>query len=98
MLQNIVSEDDEQVEAWYLLAYSLFKLKKYLNAEECCQNVKNLIIKLKIVDPELEAGTLEIYNEVRKYVKDIQKDEQEDDGFETVSEDEGSSENEEMKE
>ena len=64
LLEGIVAEDDENVEAWYLLAFSLFRLKKYATAEECCSNVRNLILKFKIVDPDLESGTLEIYNEI----------------------------------
>lgn len=64
VLETVVQEDDETVEAWYLLAFSFVSLKKYVNAEECCKNVKNLIIKFKILDPELEAGTREIYEQV----------------------------------
>lgn len=33
LLENIVSEDDEIIEAWYLLAYSFFNRKKWSNAE-----------------------------------------------------------------
>ena len=64
--ESVIGDDDENVEAWYLLAFALFRLKKYATAEECCTNVKNLIIKLKIVDSELEAGTMEIYQEIIK--------------------------------
>ena len=64
--ESVIGDDDENVEAWYLLAFALFRLKKYATAEECCTNVKNLIIKLKIVDSELEAGTMEIYQEILK--------------------------------
>ena len=66
ILETVVGDDDENVEAWYLLAFALFRIKKYATAEECCLNVRNLIIKLKIVDPDLEAGTREIYEEVTK--------------------------------
>ena len=59
-----MQDDDERVEAWYLLAFALFRLKKNATAEECCINVRNLILKLMIVDPELEAGTREIYEEL----------------------------------
>jgi len=54
------------VEAWYLLAFSFVSLKKYVNAEECLKNVKNLILKFKIIDAELEAGSLELYAQVQK--------------------------------
>ena len=42
-------------------------MKKYATAEECCVSVRNLILKLKIVDPDLEAGTREIYEEILKW-------------------------------
>ena len=54
------------VEAWYLLAYSLFKLKKWVSAGDCCKSVKNLILKFKINDPDLESGTREIWEVVQK--------------------------------
>ena len=44
----LVSENDEMPEAWYLLAFSYFNLKKYQNAHECCKNVKTMMIKLKM--------------------------------------------------
>lgn len=74
VLTMIVSEDDERVEAWYLLAFSLFRLDKYKNAKECCENVRNCILKLKMSDPELEAGTLEIYESVQKKLASKNKD------------------------
>ena len=45
ILEGVVGDDDECIEAWYLLAFALFRLKKYATAEECCTNVKNLAIK-----------------------------------------------------
>ena len=47
-----------------MLAFSFVSLKKYVNAEECLKNVKNLILKFKIIDPELEAGSMELYAQV----------------------------------
>ena len=29
VLESVVADDDERVEAWYLLAFGLFRLKKY---------------------------------------------------------------------
>jgi len=66
VLESVINEDDETVEAWYLLAFCLFKLKKYTTAEECCKNVQQLAVKFKVVNPELEAGTLEIYEGIKK--------------------------------
>ena len=48
VLDTVVSENDEMPEAWYLLAFSYFNLKKYQNAHECCKNVKTMMIKLKM--------------------------------------------------
>ena len=64
ILEGVVGDDDECIEAWYLLAFALFRLGKNATAEECCLSVKNLILKLKVIDPELEAGTREIYEEI----------------------------------
>lgn len=83
VLELIVQEDDSCVEAWYLLAFSFYNLKKYNRAKNCCKNVQEMATKLKYVDKELEAGTIEIWNGC---VKELGTD-HEDDGFETVSED-----------
>ena len=106
LLEGIVAEDDENVEAWYLLAFSLFRLKKYATAEECCSNVRNLILKFKIVDPDLESGPLEIYNEIQSWKakkQPIQNKEDEDiDGEDWATESEeavdADDDDEEMKE
>ena len=54
------------IEAWYLLAFCQFRLLKYKDALTCCKNVKDLYIKQKCNDPELQAGTKEIYDEINK--------------------------------
>ena len=66
MLETVIKEDDERVEAWYLLAFSNFNLKKWVSAQDCCMQVKSCMVKQKIRDTELEEGTREIYNEVQK--------------------------------
>ena len=99
VLDTIVKEDDEIVESWYLLAFAFFKLKKWASALDCCKSVKDLIIKQKIHDPELEAGTLEIYTNVMKETGgDLEELDNEDDGFETMSEESGDDSDVEMKE
>ena len=107
VLETVVGDDDERVEAWYLLAFGLFRLKKYATAEECCQNVKNLIIKFKIVDPDLEAGTKEIYDEICKWkakqtsgqaaVENAEDDEWATDSEEDIDGDEADGDDVEMK-
>lgn len=106
ILDTIVLDNDEMPEAWYLLAFSYFNLKKYLNAKECCKNVRTQMIKLKMdkdTDPsilELKAGWEEVSKAIAKALgrKDLDSedeqmkggagadDEAEDDGFETMSE------------
>lgn len=39
VLEIIIKEDDESLEAWYLLAFSLFKRQKWASAKECCLNI-----------------------------------------------------------
>ena len=66
-MDTIVSENDENPEAWYLLAFSYFNLKKYQNAHECCKNVKTMVIKLKMAhDDELRAGYDELWAAILK--------------------------------
>jgi predicted Zn-dependent protease len=114
VLDTIVSENDEMPEAWYLLAFSYFNLKKFQNAHECCKNVKTMIIKLKMTpeeSQELRTGQEELLGAILKalgksgaahHSDDDMKDgaEGEDDGFETVSEEDisGDEEDAEMKE
>ncbi len=50
VLDSVIQENDENAEAWYLLAFSHFNLKKYKNAKECLKNVKTTMVKLKIED------------------------------------------------
>ncbi len=80
VLDTVVSENDENPEAWYLLAFSYFNLKKYQNAHECCKNVKTMVIKLKITaDEELKAGYDELWAAINKALgKDPNAAEQED--------------------
>jgi tetratricopeptide (TPR) repeat protein len=61
ILDTIVQEDDTGHEAWYHLAFSHYNLKKYKNAKECLKNVKDLMIKNKINDPEIKLAGEELY-------------------------------------
>ena len=109
VLETVIGEDDENVEAWYLLAFATCKLKKFTSAEECCKSVRDLMLKLKIADPELEQATMEIYDEVLKQKESAEKDgfevvkgaDGEDEDFETCSEEslsDDDGDDEEMKE
>ena len=94
ILDTIVSENDENPEAWYLLAFSYFNLKKYQNAHECCKNVKTMVIKLKMAhDDELRAGYDELWAAILKALgknpaEEADADEQMHDGGENADEDE----------
>lgn len=99
VLDTIIQENDENPEAWYLLSFSYFNLKKYLNANECCKNVLIMIKKLKMTaEEELQAGYDELSKAIakalgKKSVEEAQASDDEameegeaDDGFETLSE------------
>ena len=60
ILDTIIQEEDERVEAWYLLAFCLCKLKKFQNAQECMKNVKMLVEKQKITDQEFLGAAQEL--------------------------------------
>ena len=97
VLDTVVQDNDENPEAWYNLAFSYFNLKKYQNAQECCKNVKTVALKLKLQDPELQAGTEELWVAIRKALgknpqkvdsdhEDENMGDEEDDEYATVSE------------
>jgi hypothetical protein len=69
-------------------------LKKYQNAEECCKNVKTMMIKLKVTDDaELKAGQEELWGAIRKALgkskdegdSDKEMGDDDEEGYETVS-------------
>jgi len=100
VLDTVIQENDENPEAWYLLAFCHFHLKKHKNAKECLKNVKTTMVKLKLVDQELKTGAEELYKSVLHALGEDSGDDQmgkeEDDDYETVSE-EDISDDEEMK-
>ncbi len=59
--------------------------------------MKSVAEKKKVVDPDLEAGTREIWESVRKELDSAMGDEDDgDSGFETVSDEDALSSDEEM--
>ena len=90
----MIGDDDEQVEAWYLLAFVLHKISKFSTSLECANNVVTLATKLKISNPELQAGTEEIIKDCKKQQEKlasakyevIEGKDGDDSGFETMSE------------
>ena len=53
ILDSIIQEEDEHLEAWFLLATNLCHLKKFDSAKECLKNIELLIKKFKINEQEL---------------------------------------------
>lgn len=105
VLEGVVNEDDEQIEAWYLLAFVLHRMAKYSTCLECANNVVALATKLNVKDADLLAGTDEIIKDCKKKldkaenVQVIQGQTEDDSGFETMSEEDiGSGSDAEMKE
>ena len=101
VLDGVIKESDEQAETWYLLAFSLFKLEKFLNARECIKNVELLIEKQKITDDsELIEGTKELKEGIQAKLENMEAKEAKDEemiqdgeeGYETVSEEDISDE------
>lgn len=73
VLEMITKEDDEVIEAWYLLAFSFYKRQKWHNAKECCVNIYTTHQKLKLVpDKEMETATREIFDGVNKELKKLE--------------------------
>lgn len=66
VLDTVIQENDQSPEAWYLLAFSHFHLKKYKNAKECLKNVKTVMAKLKVKDKELLTGSEELMAQIQK--------------------------------
>jgi len=69
ILEGVVGEDDEQLEAWYLLSFVLHRKAKYNTSLECANNVKLLAQKLKVTEGEILAGTEEIIKDCKKRVE-----------------------------
>ena len=66
ILDSIIQEEDEHLEAWFLLANNLCYLKKYDSSKECLKNIDLLIKNLKITEPELMKAVEDIKRKVEK--------------------------------
>jgi|LakMenEpi03Aug12_release.lakeMendotaPanAssembly.Ray.scaffolds.fasta_scaffold1842553_1 hypothetical protein len=69
----IIGEDDEQIEAWYLLAFVLHRKKKFTTCMECANNVLTLMNKLKVFNQELQSATEEIIKDCTKQLQKFKK-------------------------
>ena len=91
LLDRIVQENDELADSWYMLAFTLFKTKKYKSALECMKNSISVYNKLKYTDIDLRNESLELQGLILKELskqgqteEDVKMDD--DDDYETVSE------------
>ena len=106
VLDTVIGDDDGDVEAWYLLAFSHFTLKKYKNAKECVKNVVLVMEKTKNTDMELKTATQELKQNILKALlkqgaddsdnemREEGKKEDENEGYQTYSEEDISEEEE----
>lgn len=60
VLEKVISTSEDNVEAWYLLAYANFTAKNYAPARDCVKNVRELLAKPDLKDPEIEEATAEL--------------------------------------
>ena len=84
MLHTIVKEDDSNVEAWNRLAFANYSLGKFKSAKTCCKQVQKALKKYKIDYPALQQGTLQIWEDSCKALKDWSEASESDD-FESDS-------------
>lgn len=71
ILETVIAEDDEMIEAWYLLAFVLHRMSKFTTCLECTTNVITLMQKLKVENPELKSATEEILKDCNKQQEKI---------------------------
>lgn len=64
ILDSIIQEEDEHIEAWFLLANNLCHLKKYDSSLECLKNIDLLMSKHKVTDPDLVKAVEDIRRRV----------------------------------
>lgn len=60
VLEVVVAHMEENVEAWYLLAYAHFSAGNYAGAQECLKNVSDLMMKPELKDQEIEEASAEL--------------------------------------
>lgn len=65
ILDSIIQEEDEHIEAWFLLANNLCHLKKYDSSLECLKNIDLLMKKYKITEAELVKAVEDVKRKVQ---------------------------------
>lgn len=89
VLEKVVSTSEENIEAWYLLAYSHYSSGKYGAARDCVSVLEQLFKKEELQDNEIQDATAELNEKLKEF--EDKKDEmmdQEEDEYEDVDEEE----------
>ena len=80
VLEGVVNTSDDNVEAWYLLAYANYSAEKYTAAQDCVNVLHQLFQKPDLKDQEIEDATAELETKLKE-IKETkpEKMEEEDD-------------------
>jgi len=97
VLDTVVSSSEDNIEAWYLLAFANFSAEKYSAAKECVTALHQLFAKPELKDQEIEDATKELEEklaEIEKNKPEKMEDEKEnenenEDDYEDISGSEG---------
>ena len=65
-LDVLVKQDDENIENWYLLAFSHFRIKNNKFAMKCLKILKKTSDKVRSKDKEIEDAASELFKEIEK--------------------------------
>ncbi len=65
-LDVLVKMDDENIEDWYLLAFSHFKFQNHKFSMKCLKNLRKIAEKTKANDKEILEAAEELFHELEK--------------------------------
>eukprot|EP00826_Nyctotherus_ovalis_P003479 TRINITY_DN1070_c0_g1_i5.p4 TRINITY_DN1070_c0_g1~~TRINITY_DN1070_c0_g1_i5.p4 ORF type:complete len:195 (-),score=66.03 TRINITY_DN1070_c0_g1_i5:1725-2243(-) len=84
VLEKVVNSSEENVEAWYLLAYAYYSNGKYNAASDCVKVLSQLFEKKELQDKEIQEATAELDQKLKELegkkedMMDQEEDEYED--------------------
>lgn len=84
VLEKVVNSSEENVEAWYLLAYAYYSSAKYNAAGDCVKVLAQLFEKKELQDKEIQEATAELDQKLKELegkkedMMDQEEDEYED--------------------
>lgn len=93
ILEKVVSVSDENVEAWYLLAFANYSNGKYEAAKDGVNILHELFKKSELKDKEIEEATAELDEKLKEFKGKGTEMEEEDDEKDEDDDDEKKSEN-----